>query len=186
MRMLKTSVAILALIAAGNAAAVSSGKINFVGKVISSTCEIRPGDEDKTVTLPTVNASSLANDKDTAGTTNFTIGVVNCPAPATPVDPNDPTMVAVHFEAIGSSGFDAATGNLTNASVTDPATNVQIRLYNYGGNNSVIKLGETGNYFPIDNTTNSATTTYTAGYYATGTSTAGNVQAHVMYSLAYK
>ena len=182
MRMLKTSVAILALIAAGNAAAATSGDITFKGKVITSTCSIVPADVNKEVILPTVNTTSLAQAGDQAGSKNFTISVENCPQTA---DPANPTEVAVHFEAIGSTGFDATTGNLTNAASTDAAAQVQVRLYNYGSS-SVIKLGDTGTYFPIDVATGTATTTYVAGYYASGRSTAGNVEAKVLYSLAYK
>jgi len=180
--MLKTSVAILALIAAGNAAADTSGSVTFNGKVITSTCSIVPGDIDKVVQLPTVNTTSLASAGAEAGSKNFTISVENCPQT---VDPANPTTVAVHFEAIGSSGFDAKTGNLTNAALTDPAGQVQVRLYNYGSS-SVIKLGDTGAYFPIDVATGTATTTYVAGYYASGPSSAGNVEAKVLYSLAYQ
>lgn len=183
MRKLKTSIAILALLAAGNAAAVDNGYVEFNGKVTDNTCSIVTGDEALQVTLPTVNRSALAKAGDQTGSTSFNIRVEKCPVSG---EPNRPTQVAVHFEANGSSGANPETQNLTNASPdANKAQNVEVRLYDYGVGNGFLPVGSTGKYFNISDD-GKATTTYAGGYYATGASTVGPVYAKVLYTLAYK
>lgn len=181
MRKLKTSIAILALIAAGNAAAVTNGDVTFNGEVVDNTCSIVSNDVNKVVTLPTVNKSALDKAGAETGTTAFEINVENCPTTGTPI----PSKVAVHFEANGSTGVDPVTGNLINVAATDPAGNVQVRLYDYGQTNGFLKVGSTGKFFDIS-PTGTAKTTYAAGYYATAASTVGKVNAKVLYTLAYQ
>ena len=91
------------------------------------------------------------------------------------------TQVAAHFEAIGSSGVDSATGNLTNTDASG-AKEVEVRLYN--SDEKQLKLGESGNPFPVD-ADGKATLRYYGGYYATGATTAGKVNAKAQYTLVY-
>ncbi|PVZ81813.1 F17 fimbrial protein [Serratia sp. S1B] len=155
---------------------VTNGTVEFNGKLISETCSIVPADVDKQVTLPTLSVLSLASAGTVAGTTDFSLSVEEC---------GDVKNVAAHFEAIGSTGSDGATGNLTNTITDDTgAGNVQVRLFD-AGTSAHIPVGGTGAFFPIEDD-NTATMHYVGGYYATGATTSGLVNAKVSYTLAYK
>ena len=161
------------------AASVTQGTVTFNGKLIAETCSIVSGDEDKQVTLPTLSTQSLAKAGDIGGTTDFALNVEDCPATGI-------NSVAAHFEAIGSTGYDATTSNLTNsAAVATAAKNVQVRLFD-AGTSTQIPVGGTGAFFPVDTTSGKATMHYVGGYYATGATEAGDVTAKVQYTLAYK
>lgn len=160
-----------------SALAVTQGTVTFNGELITSTCEIAGDSVDRQVQLPKVAIQTLANSGDTAGSKGFDLNVKNCPT--------DITQVAAHFEAVGTSGVDSATGNLTNqfsADANDPAAeNVEVRLYNSDGNR--LKVGETG--APATVTKGSATMRYYGGYYATGATSVGKVYAQAAYTIAY-
>ncbi|WP_330982225.1 MULTISPECIES: fimbrial protein [Enterobacterales] len=183
MSKLKVSLCALALTMAASTAyaddAVTQGTVTFNGELIADTCSIVSGDENLTVTLPTLSTQTLANAGDTAGSKTFDIRVENCPTTGTGI----PTQVAAHFEAINSDGFNATTKNLTNSATTTPASNVEVRLFDKDGT-TVLPVGDTGGYFPI--TAGTATMTYIGAYYATAATTAGKVSARVQYTLAYK
>ncbi|MGE9551474.1 fimbrial protein [Erwinia amylovora] len=163
-------------VVAGHAMAATpagQGTVTFNGTLTANTCVI-DGDVDQTVTLPTLSVKTLATAGNEAGSKNFDIKVKEC----------DASKVATHFEAIGSSGVDATTGNLTNSLTGDEAaTKVEIRLYNPDG--TQIRAGDTGKEYTVDSTAKTATMTYVGGYYATGQSTAGNVAAKIVYTIAY-
>ncbi|MBB3324713.1 major type 1 subunit fimbrin (pilin) [Atlantibacter sp. RC6] len=155
---------------------VTQGTVTFNGKLIVETCSIVSGDENLTVTLPTLSTASLKTPGDEAGSTSFDIHAENC-------DPSL-TKVGAHFEAIGSTGADMATGNLINAApAANKAAEVEVRLYDADG--TPMTIGTTGQMFDIDSTTHKATMRYIGGYYATGVTTAGDVTAKVNYTLAY-
>ena len=165
--------------------AVSSGTVEFNGKIISGTCSVKSGDVNKVVPLPEIAVESLNSSGKTAGSKVFTIAVENC----------DPAIngVTAHFEAInGTTGYDVQTNNLTNDVVSDAtakppvvaAENVQIRLFDKGGATQVQVGGTDGQFVPIS-ATHAATMEYVASYYATGAATAGTVHAKVAYTLAY-
>ncbi|WP_148243479.1 fimbrial protein [Enterobacter asburiae] len=161
-----------------SALAATQGTVTFNGELITSTCEIATDSIDRQVQLPTVAIQTLANSGDTAGSKGFDLNVEKCPTGI--------TQVAAHFEAIGSSGVDSATGNLTNQfsppdANTPAAANVQVRLYN--SNEQQLKLGETG--APAAVTSGKATMRYYGGYYATGATTVGKVYAQAAYTIAY-
>jgi major type 1 subunit fimbrin (pilin) len=156
------------------------GSVTFNGELLADTCTIDPATVDIDVTLPTLAIQTLPAADAEAGSKGFDIHVTDCPT--------DIPQVAAHFEAIGSSGEDSSTGNLKNMAPTDDAANpaaseVQVRLYN--SDEQQLKLGDTGNPFPIDPTTQEATMRYFGGYYATGATTAGKVYARAIYTLAY-
>lgn len=160
-----------------SALAATQGTVTFNGELITSTCEIAADSVDRQVQLPTVAIQTLAKSGDTAGSKGFDLNVENCPTGI--------TQVAAHFEAVGSSGVDSATGNLTNQYAGDANTpaagNVQVRLYNSDENQ--LKLGETG--APATVTNGSATMRYYGGYYATGATSVGKVYAQAAYTIAY-
>jgi major type 1 subunit fimbrin (pilin) len=165
-------------------AQASDGTINFVGKVIDTTCDISVdgGTADATVTLPTVSASTLGAATNTAGRTNFSMALTNCSATS--------GKVYTFFES--GANVDPATGRLTNSAATTPATNVDLQLIDSDG--AVIKAGdssqrtETVQVNLVDDgsgTTGTAMLNYAVEYYATAAATAGEVQSSVTYSMSY-
>lgn len=181
MHNIKLTLCAMALAAASTSAlAATQGTVTFNGQLTADTCEISPESENRVVPLPPVAIATLNGPGIEAGTTGFELNVVNCPS--------DITQVAAHFEAIGSSGADTATGNLTNASTdANPATNVQVRLFDADGNH--LPVGSTGPGVdivrPTPTSNGTATMYYAGGYYSTAATTAGPVYAQVRYTLAY-
>lgn len=182
MRNFKMTLCAIALAATSTSALAENetqGTVTFNGELIAETCTIASDSVDRKVQLPTVAIQTLNSNGATAGSKGFDLNVENCPSGI--------TKVAAHFEAIGSTGMDTTTGNLTNkytASSADDkvATNVQVRLYN--SDEKQLKLGETGEAAAVaaDGT---ATMRYYGGYYATAATTAGKVYAQARYTLAY-
>lgn len=177
MRNLKVIVCALALgMTASQAAnAATQGTVTFNGELITETCTIDTDSENITVTLPTLSTTTLATAGATGGSKLFDINVSDCPTAI--------TLVAAHFEAIGGSGTNSSTGNLTNTySGTDTAaTNVEVRLYN--SDEQPLALGSTGDTATVSS--GKASMRYYGGYYATGVTTAGKVYAQAQYTLAY-
>lgn len=175
MRNITLTLCAMALAAASTSAlAATQGTVTFNGQLTADTCEISPESENRVVPLPPVAIATLNGPGIEAGSTGFDLNVVNCPAGI--------TKVGAHFEAIGSSGLDTATGNLTNASTeTGKATNVQVRLYDT--DQQPLAVGSTGTLADVSGT--SATMRYFGGYYSTAATTAGPVYAQVRYTLAY-
>lgn len=180
MRNLKMSLCAIAMtIVSGSAvAATGQGTVTFNGKLIADTCTIASDSVNVQVTLPTVSTQTLTADGATAGSKGFDLNVTDCPTTI--------TQVAAHFEAIGSTGVDSTTGNLTNqytgTSELPAATGVQVRLYNSDENQ--LKLGETGTAVTVG-ADGSASMRYYGGYYATTQTGAGTVYAQAAYTLAY-
>lgn len=164
-------IAVAGISAAPTVFAAGTGKVTFNGKLIQETCQINAGDDDKTVTLPTISAQSLTAAGQTAGSTMFDISVSNCPG--------DLTSVAAHFE---TTHMDPDTRNATNQATTSPAGLVQVQLLDRDGTTPIL-LGSSGS--PVTITGGAATMSYGGQYYATGQTTAGNVMAVVNYTLAY-
>lgn len=164
--------------------AAGSGTVNFVGTVTSQTCNAAVNGSsaptDATVTLPTVQASSLAAVGNTAGQTAFKVDVTGCAA----TNPAGAGTVRAFFEK--GPNVDA-NGRLINTASTTPATNVVLELVE-GTGNSALKAGDisqnTGNFVAISG--GNATLPYSVRYYATGSATAGSVASSVTYSLVYK
>lgn len=180
MRNFKLTVCALALGMASSsfvhaAGEVTQGTVEFNGKLITETCSIDTDSQAIVVTLPTLSTTTLAAAGATGGSKLFDINVSGCGTGL--------TKVAAHFEAIGGSGSDSTTGNLTNdySGSETAATNVQVRLYN--SDEQPLALGDTGTAATIAN--QKATMRYYGGYYATGATTAGQVHAKAQYTLAY-
>ncbi|MDU5783157.1 MAG: fimbrial protein [Pantoea sp.] len=170
--------AMLAAVSAYSMAAdpVTQGTVTFNGELIAETCSIASDSVDRKVPLPTVSVQTLKAADDTAGATGFDLNLENCPATI--------TQVAAHFEGIGSTGTDSATGNLLNQypDASKAAGNVQVRLYD--ADEKPMKVGQTGKAFNV-NQDGKATMRYYGGYYATGATSPGLVYAQVRYTLAY-
>jgi major type 1 subunit fimbrin (pilin) len=179
MRNLKMTLCAMALAAASTSALAADetqGTVTFNGELIAETCTIASDSVDRQVQLPTVSIQTLNAAGTAAGSKGFDLNVENCPTGI--------TQVAAHFEAVGSSGVDSATGNLTNqyTGAETSATNVQVRLYN--SDEQQLKVGETGEAAAVA-TDGTATMRYYGGYYATAATTAGMVYAQARYTLAY-
>jgi major type 1 subunit fimbrin (pilin) len=154
--------------------APGTGKVTFNGELVDETCVIDAGDEDKTVTLPTLSTQSLAAAKQVAGSTMFDISVSQCPA--------ELKSVAAHFE---TTNMNPGTRNAINLASVSKAGNVEVQLLDSDGTTPIL-LGSTGTSIPIDATSHTATMNYGGQYYATAATTAGNVTAIVRYTLAYQ
>lgn len=161
--------------------AAGSGTVNFVGAVTTQTCNANVGGSTtSTVTLPTVQASSLATLGSTAGETAFKVDVTGCAT----TNPSGAGTVKAYFEKGANVDAD---GRLINSSTETPANNVVLELVDSTGK-SAIKAGDmsqnTNNYVNI--VSSNATLPYAVRYYATGAATAGSVKSSVTYSLIYK
>ncbi|HEY2021838.1 fimbrial protein [Paraburkholderia sp.] len=154
--------------------APGTGQVTFNGELYDDTCVIDAGDDDKTVTLPTLSTQSLAAAGQVAGSRMFEISVSQCPATL--------TSVAAHFETTNMS---PNTRNAVNQASASPAGNVEVQLLDRDGT-TPIKLGSTGTFVPIDAASGTAEMSYGGQYYATAPTTAGNVTAIVRYTLAYQ
>ncbi|MTH46698.1 fimbrial protein [Intestinirhabdus alba] len=160
--------------------AASKGEVRFTGELIAETCTITTGYETQTVPLPKVSVQTLNAANIEAGSKGFDLKVENCPSAI--------TKVGAHFEAVGSTGVNSVTNNLTNnytpSGANDKkANNVEIRLYNADAATQ-LKLGDTGAMFDVSST-GTATMRYYGGYYSTGVTTLGKVAATAKYTLAY-
>ncbi|MBV8272441.1 MAG: type 1 fimbrial protein [Cupriavidus sp.] len=171
------------------AAFAADGTITFTGRVTAQTCTIagNGGNNNFTVALPTVSASTLATAGNFAGRTPFSIQLTGC-------NPNSGN-VATYFEP--GATIDATTGRLINTATTaaatettaatTAATNVQVGLLNADLTN--IALGSafaSQNSQQVAITGGTATLQYYAQYVATGgATTAGDVTTTATYSIVY-
>ncbi|MXN74340.1 type 1 fimbrial protein [Burkholderia sp. 4701] len=154
------------------------GTVTITGSLSGATCDIKVnnGNENGTVQLPSVGASSLSEKGKTTGATNFTIALGNC-TNATG------KSVRAFFEA--GPNVNTTDGTLTNRAATNAAGNVSVQLLGMDGN--ALKAGDVsqrnGGSVPLVN--NAATMVYGAQYYAQGVATAGSVSTSVTYSIDY-
>ncbi|AXF77605.1 type 1 fimbrial protein [Erwinia tracheiphila] len=182
MRNFNVAVCVLTLGMAVSAQAVTQGTVEFDGKLITETCSIDTDSQAIIVNLPTLSTQTLSDAGAVGGSRSFDIKVSDCPTGEGAAI----TKVAAHFEAIGGTGVNSVTGNLTNAYTgTEPkATNVEVRLFDADGATQ-LALGNTGTAFDIDSKAGTATMRYYGAYYATGATTPGKVYAKAQYTLAY-
>jgi major type 1 subunit fimbrin (pilin) len=181
----------LALVAAGFIGLVSfsahaaDGTILINGSVSDTTCSINGAatgaPADIAVTLPTVQAGSLAATGAVAGTSNpsdIRMVLSGCSGAA--------TKAVARFE--NGTTVDQSTGYLKNMMVASPAKNVEVRLLNAnlqpiniatGVNNDLAGNGATI-------TGGAAVLQYYAQYVATGKAQAGGVNTSVQYTMQYQ
>ncbi|UKJ17674.1 fimbrial protein [Escherichia coli] len=159
------------------------GTITFTGKVVAQTCNVTTGNDGNfTVTLPTVSNKALASLGETTGLTPFSINLTGCTSTV-----DGAGHVKAFFEPGSSTDF--VTNNLKNIASDNAAGDVQIQLLNSDGT-STIFLGKDFAGQDVHSETiggdGNATLRYMAQYYATGTSTPGNVKTTVNYTIAYE
>lgn len=155
----------------------ADGTITINGQVSDATCDVGINGAtggDYTLTLPTVQASSLAAAGAVAGSTQFTFNLSGCTATTA-------TQVRAYFEA---NNVDPATGNLVNNAATTPAAEVQVQITDNALNPIDLRTN-TGNQFVPFTSGENVDLTYAAQYIATGISTAGMVETQLVYSLEY-
>lgn len=160
-----------------------TGTINFTGLVKPVSCNIEingeavgvAGDLDKSaasITMPTVYTNELTAEGVTAGDKLVDIVFTDC-------DANELAGATMQFD---SAGVNQETGYLLNTAA-EAAENVEIQLSNTGG--AVINLN-TDNSDRVEFDNEEATISLTASYVATDdVITAGNVEASVVYTIAY-
>lgn len=160
----------------------ADGTITINGQITNTTCSVsvNGGNNDATVTLPTVSASSLAVAGATAGMTPFTISLSKCSGTSL-------KTASTYFEP--GSYVDSTTGRLNiDSAVQNAATHVQVQLLNASRN--AIVAGATAdnsqNNIPVDISSGNGKLNYFAQYYATGTATAGSVTTQVDYTMVYE
>lgn len=157
---------------APSAATAADGTITFNGKIVPATCTVSSGSASQTVTLPTVDAHSLAASGQTAGLVNFTIDLTGCTG-------NGAAMV--YFDGGSNTATD---GNLKNLG---GAGNVEVQLLN--NDSTTIDLSQASgsqNSKPVSFSSGAATLPYQARYYATGASSAGSVTTSTAFTVVYQ
>ncbi|AOJ72698.1 MULTISPECIES: fimbrial protein [Burkholderia] len=173
--------ALLGFVAAQSAFAefaqsIDQGKVNFKGELTTNTCTIDADSKDQIVQLPRVSTSALAARGNVAGSTSFEIKVSKCAA--------EVNKVAAHFEM---ENVDPDTLTLKNEAAGDgAATNVSVQLVNSDG--TALPVGSTGRFFDVSGTEDArgATMIYGGQYYALDKTTAGKVESHALFTLAYE
>jgi major type 1 subunit fimbrin (pilin) len=163
----------------------ADGTITINGSVSDTTCSINgvaaASPADISVTLPTVQAGSLASAGATAGTSNLgdiQFSLSGCSGTA--------TKAVARFE--NGANVDQSSGYLLNKASVSPAQNVQVRLLN-AKMQPINVLTNANN----DAATNGAVISggaamlnYFAQYYATGKAQPGSVNTSVQYTMQYQ
>jgi len=174
------AMAALSLIAP--AAYATDGAIDFQGRLLAQTCTIDVDGQTvflTTVALPKVPTSLLTTAGQTAGQTRFTIGLSNCSGPA--------RSAAAFFE--NGPTVDLISGNLGYVPGPGRAANVQLQLVD-ASNGRPIRVGDVSQFTSttrvLIDTSGNAKLPYAVQYYATGTTTAGQVLSSVLYSINYQ
>lgn len=166
-------------LASGSAFAASSGTVEITGQILSQTCTINSGDENKIVTLATVSAENLTVVAARVAPQNFTIGLSNCDVAGD---------VYARFSAETGNLIDPATGTLVNQGT---ALNVNVALYS-SSTTTPIDLANSAtagiSNFKTVTAGGGTILTYSAAYYPTANNavTAGTVSAKANYIIAYK
>lgn len=155
----------------------ADGTITINGRLTQATCtvKINNGNPDAVITLPSLSTVALKTAGQTAGRTAFSMNLTGC----------TPTTGSVRAYFEHGPTVDAATGRLNNTAPSG-AQNVQVELRDNGEN--ALYIGNTSQRTnPATVLTNGAADlTYSAYYYATGASTAGNLATSVTYSIDYQ
>ncbi|CAB5715497.1 Fimbria A protein precursor [Delftia tsuruhatensis] len=179
---LKASIAIASILALGAAqaqTAVTSGKIDFTGEVITSTCEIDVANSFKKLDLQKMSATQLKDAGSTGGRKAFHVKITKCGTGGSPA------QVGLDFE--NGAFVNPVTGRLTAGSGS--AKGVEIALLN--DKYEHIKIGaqqadQKSQFVDINKTTGEAVLHYSAEYVGTGeTVTPGTLITSVTYSLTY-
>lgn len=158
----------------------ADGEIEFIGKVLDSTCTLGGTAGNYTVTLPTVGKTALSAVGATAGDTVFNISLTNCPVS---------TGISIFFDNTWSDIL--SSGRLKNSAASNAAGNVEIQLLNSSGIVLNLKEGTalTQNSTKLANTTadSAVTLPFKARYYATAPVViGGDVKSKAVYTVIYE
>ena len=181
---------VIALGVMGNIAMANDGKIDFVGGVTASTCDVSVNKQGKNalIKLPTVASKLLKAAGDTAGRTSVNFQLTNCTLA------DGKTKASVYFVAGPNINTD---GRLTNSQTASGTTNVDLQMLNTdltpmdlsrgvpgvdAGGQPVAGQGAT----PVTIDAGTASIRHYAQYYATGAATAGGLRANVEYEINYE
>jgi len=168
---------VASVILSSSAMAASSNTITFMGEVTDQTCSININGSAAApvVLLPSVATSVLAKSADTAGTTNFDVGVSGCTA--------NPAGMNVSSEFVGNN-ISSTTGNLANSGT---ASNVEIQILDTTGKDIDFRNAFRGaGDLALQANETQKTASYSVQYYATGAATVGTVQASMQYAVSYQ
>ena len=153
--------------------AAADGTVTITGKIVDQTCQLGGTGGNYTVTLPTVNKSTLATAAATNGDTKFTIALTNCPT----------GNVGVYFDNTNANVN--AAGRLNN---TGSASNVNVQLLNSAKTVIDLTKDRSGQNLIATNVTTAggaANIDFFARYYATAATTAGDVTSTATYYVVY-
>lgn len=118
---MQATMASMALIALGSVYAqttppaapiISSGTINFLGQISATTCTVKAGDRNKTVSMATVAPATFTTAVQTAGQTPFSITLEGCTAGAAGA-----TSAVVGFGGINNEGRFTTSGTATGVDI---------------------------------------------------------------------
>lgn len=164
-------------------AGVDSGTITITGKVTASTCKVTNSENGNiSVVLPTVGVDALSAAGKEAGKRQFKVELKGC----------KDEKVALSFSADSARGAQLlSNGILKNqASGSSVANNVGIALYDEQAGGQRIALAnnaKSNTTFVTPKKDGDVTTLYySAGYFATGAATAGDVLAIATYEISYE
>lgn len=167
--------------AVAHSAMANDGKIDFVGGVTDTTCEVIVNGQtnNATVNLPVVSSKLLAAAGDVAGRTFLNFDLKNCALA------NGITKARIFFAAGNTIN---PAGRLDNTEATG-TKNVDLQILNTDMkvmNLSVGVDGQGATPVAIDATAGTAKIRHYVQYFATGQSTAGALKSSVEYELAYE
>ncbi|MFU2021096.1 fimbrial protein, partial [Avibacterium paragallinarum] len=154
----------------------ADGTINFTGKIVDNTCAVNTASQNLTVTLPTVNKSSLDVADRTAGLTLFSIQLDSC----------DGKNILAYFEPTPGK-VDFNSGRVINTNTTT-GSSVEIELLDSDATR-VLQLSENDGHQNAQRQSITAANNklrYFARYRAKQTAVAGDVAGSVDYTISYE
>lgn len=157
----------------------TDGTITITGTVVAQTCKVdgnSAGTPDAvSVQLPDVLTSQLASSGQVAGNKPFSIAVTGCDSAL--------TSVQTYFSG---ANIDTGNGRLNNLG---SAGNVEVQLLNSNAQPMALNGADATaqGSLPVNlDATGAATLNYSAQYYATGQSSAGDVNTSVAFTMVYQ
>lgn len=180
--MKKTNIAAIVLLGtvlSASASASSDNTISFQGEVTDQTCSLTVNGNESApiILLPTVAATALSASGDVAGATSFEMGVTGCTASTDSTTSISTVFVGNLVDSTneGTLGNSGTAGNVNVQILDSSSTAIDLSSTYTADGDLTLASGDT-----------SATSTYTAQYYATGVATAGTVAASLQYAISYQ
>lgn len=170
----------LSTLSATGVFAAPQNTIRFEGEVSSQTCNVSINDSTSAapvILLETAKLSELSASGLNARPAKFSIKLTGCTDPG-----NTAQSVKVHF----ASGNVDANGYLKNIATANAADHVAIQLLDPADTAINLSSGQAYvNAFTLHSGETGGEAQFTARYVATGTATAGKVEASVQYAISY-